>query len=771
MYLKKIFCLKRKMGRERSLLLSLALVSLFAIACKDSKTKKRASPSQTPNTSLISNTASTNAVHPETSIEEATVNTANSETSTEEATVNAANSETLTATGADTSQVINIIDSTPTSKLPPPPICSANAKAPTSNPDASLALPPHPRLLINAASIAQTISLIKNKDPNATKLYNMVLAYGQNILKNPVYAANDPNLVSPDRLLALSRSILTRVMVCSGIYLLNQGDPTYLQYATRAIAEMQEVVNKFPNWYSTLQFLDTAEMTQAFAIGYDWLYNVLSSEQKTTFSNSIINLGLKAGLDLRPGVNSGLQHKYFTTNTYFCSIHHGMTNWAAVCNAALLNGALAIYEDNPTVAKEVLRLAKVGLQTVSKMYNPDGGWSEGPGYFDYGTKYYVFGLATLKTALGDTWGLEKLPGVSGIGNFGIYVNGPTGQAFNFADAASFGNGKYPASSGSFRIWLGREFQMPLLASVEIPLEISQSSGLNAGSWDTTSLLWYDPNCINNPTIPSTDQKFSSINTAFFRSSWTDKNAFSIAFKGGDNALSHVHFDLGTFVLDALGQRWAMDLGPDSYSLPYYFSVERRLLYYRTRTEGHNTLTISSNVQTPLHFANQNPNAKAKLVGYLSNPPSYSFAVADLSQAYPLVSSAKRGIALINQNQVFIQDEVVAPSPVDIAWNMHTQASVTLQASSSSSPPTAVLQLNGQTLQAQILSPRGAYFEVISANPTPLNLNSIPPENPNTGVSNLTIRMPMTQNATIKVILSAPGNTSTASPPGALSDWH
>ena len=36
----------------------------------------------------------------------------------------------------------------------------------------------------------------------------------------------------------------------------------------------------------------------------------------------------------------------------------------------------------------------------------------------------------------------------------------------------------------------------------------------------------------------------------------------------------LHLDLGTFVLDALGQRWAGDLGPDDYDLPGYFGPER-----------------------------------------------------------------------------------------------------------------------------------------------------------------------------------------------------
>ena len=41
---------------------------------------------------------------------------------------------------------------------------------------------------------------------------------------------------------------------------------------------------------------------------------------------------------------------------------------------------------------------------------------------------------------------------------------------------------------------------------------------------------------------------------------SDAEALFIGFKAGDNRVNHSHLDLGTFVLDALGQRWAIDLG-------------------------------------------------------------------------------------------------------------------------------------------------------------------------------------------------------------------
>ena len=54
----------------------------------------------------------------------------------------------------------------------------------------------------------------------------------------------------------------------------------------------------------------------------------------------------------------------------------------------------------------------------------------------------------------------------------------------------------------------------------------------------------------------------------------------------------IHLDLGSFVFDNFGQRWAIDLGADNYGLPGYFTSPKRWSYYRLGTEGHNTITIN-----------------------------------------------------------------------------------------------------------------------------------------------------------------------------------
>lgn len=70
-----------------------------------------------------------------------------------------------------------------------------------------------------------------------------------------------------------------------------------------------------------------------------------------------------------------------------------------------------------------------------------------------------------------------------------------------------------------------------------------------------------------------------------RSSWNPESSF-VGIHAGDNQASHGDLDIGTFVIDALGERWAIDLGMDNYNLPGYFDKKsNRWNYYRKRAEA------------------------------------------------------------------------------------------------------------------------------------------------------------------------------------------
>src|SRR5205085_1200339 len=194
-------------------------------------------------------------------------------------------------------------------------------------------------------------------------------------------------------------------------------------------------------------------------------------------------------------------------------------------------------------------------------------------------------------------------------------------------------------------WLARRFAQPVFAWDE-------RRHLAAGSHPhALDLIWYQPK-FEDPAAARWPLKkmFAGVNVAFLRSDWLTPDAIWIGIKGGDNHVNHSHLDLGSFVLDARGQRWALDFGRDDYNLPGYFGKER-FTYYRLKTESHNTLLLDGQ--------NQDEMAKAPL------SVRDGIVVVDLSAAYPgKITRWVRSVELLHDNSIRMRDDLAAPQPVD-----------------------------------------------------------------------------------------------------------
>lgn len=538
----------------------------------------------------------------------------------------------------------------------------------------------HPRLFLTPESLEQLRQAVQ-ADPAMKDLFGKLRAQADRVLNEPPV---EHVLIGP-RLLDKSRRCLDRVATLALVYRLG-GDP---KYAARALKEL-EAAAAFPDWNPS-HFLDTAEMSCAFGIGYDWLYAYMSEAQRAAVRKALVEKGLTPGLECYRGT---ARYGWWT------KAHH---NWSQVCNGGLAVGALAIADEEPALGGEILKSGLLAVRPAMANFGPDGSWNEGPGYWGYTLQYTSYYLAALQSALGIMMGLDQSPGLSEAGLFRIAFIGPTGRTFNFADA---GDG---AGSAPSMFWLARTFQQPVCAWHERRV-------MRPSAFD---LVWFSPEGKDRATSGLPLNKFfRRDNIVFLRSAWEDPDALWVGFKGGDNTANHSHLDLGSFVFEALGERWAVDLGSDDYNLPGYFG-DKRWTYYRLMTESHNTLLIDGK--------NQPPKAKAEIVAFASAGGD-GRAVADLSQAYPMCRSVLRGTAMFGRTSVLIQDEVEADAPVEVLWGMVTRAKVTLTGAE------AALEQKGKRVSLAILSPPGAKFDAISASPPP-------PQKQQPDASKLVVRLP------------------------------
>jgi hypothetical protein len=197
-------------------------------------------------------------------------------------------------------------------------------------------------------------------------------------------------------------------------------------------------------------------------------------------------------------------------------------------------------------------------------------------------------------------------------------------------------------------------------------------------------------------------------------------------------VNHGHLDSGTFIIDAFGERFADELGNDSYSLPSYFNgTGGRWNYYRTRAEGQNTIVIN-----PARGADQTLNAHTRIIEFESKPRG-GYAIADLTPAFArYVTDVKRGIMLGDDRKyVVVRDEIIGADPFEAYWFMHTKAEIELSADGRS----AILTKNGKRLWVGIISP-GGVFTVMPAAPLPTSpqTNGTARQNKNDGIQKLSI---------------------------------
>ena len=259
---------------------------------------------------------------------------------------------------------------------------------------------PHPRLLWTAGGEDLVRSKIK-QDPRCQQVWEAVQITADHMLTEPAVIYRKQGR----RLLHRSREALSRVIHLSFAARMT-GDK---RYATRAIEEMKAAA-AMPDWNPS-HFLDTAEMTLALAIGYDWLYADLTPGDRAVIREAIESKGL--GPYLRPGAKHGWER--------------GGNNWNQVCHAGMVAGALALLEDDPKRATEVVSRAVAGLPHAMKVYEPDGTYPEGPSYWNYGTTLNVVLIGMLESALGTDFDLAQRPGFLKTGEFPLQVTGATGK--------------------------------------------------------------------------------------------------------------------------------------------------------------------------------------------------------------------------------------------------------------------------------------------------------------------------------------------------------
>ncbi|WP_338869123.1 heparinase II/III family protein [Spirosoma sp. SC4-14] len=566
-------------------------------------------------------------------------------------------------------------------------------------------LPDHPRLFANAAQFNK----VKNQSDSVSR---QLRAY---ILQTAEQALTAEPIVYPSTGFKFGpmRTVQGRILTLAMSYRLT-GDQRFLNRARQELLQLAALPDWAPN-----HFLDVGEGALAAGIGLDWLYAELTPDERDQIARSIVKNALLPSLDVSEGNGSWVD---------------GDFNWTQVCHGGLTVGALAIAEREPELARQIIDRAIKNLPHAGAVYAPDGAYPEGPSYWSYGTTFHVLLIEALRSALGTSYGLEQFPGFLKTADYNLQMVGPSGLDFSYSDYHA------EIQNEPIMIWFARENHRPDLARQEVAdvhelyrAAISTAkSSVHPNRHTPLELLWWEPTLAASSTTAPPRHWTSQgvLPMAVMRSAWNDPLATFVALKGGTPNHSHAHMDVGSFVLEADGVRWALDLGTESYDkmraakldLWSYAQTSTRWTTFRVGPEGHNILRFDG--------AYQDITGKGEVKPLPTKKGSMGNSV-DLTSLYRnQVTHVQRDLTLNADRSVTIEDQwTTGNKPVDASWQWLTKAAITR------TPNGLLLRQDGKSLALLVESPVGTTIDIEDVSAA-RNMQ----DSPNPGLSRIVVRL-------------------------------
>lgn len=608
----------------------------------------------------------------------------------------------------------------------------------------------HPRVLTSEQRFEE---IKKCDDEYITDLKQRVIAYADEICKcftvtdseNEFYIGDEDNFSDVSNKVKKYGAVLGMAyqLTNNGIY-------------SQKLYDILVAASQLTGWTDgNATNLTVAYMTEGFSLGFDWCYDGLTPEQRQSVADIAIGKCLGFAKDEYLNADRG-SHTWSVT----------YTNHNPIPNASFITGSIAFAEYNPQLCQMILDYSSQRLKNFMAGLFPDGGWWEGSMY----TNLLYAHMAKASETLALNFGIDDVIASNSFiqksSDFFISMLGPCGT-HNVAEEKTV-----VTSANPEMLWLAKLGLRADVCAWAIP-RINCQNASNC----VLALIWYDH------SLAQGEYTFKNNYTRAVEhitlGSGSEGDALWLSVLGGVNMGTHKHLDLGSFICDYDGVRWATEFGCEDYYKGYHGETSEGKIFYRSRAEGHNTLEIK-----PTHLSggqrmnDDNGISKAEVVKY-NLRTAQPYAVYDMSTAYSdNASYVKRGFRLMKNNSgVIIRDEFSTSGDEDIInWYMHTDAEIILGQDGKS----AVLTQDGKTLKLTVIEDGLTLSVVDSMTPEPIltelmetsksNGLELSKQKKNTGKQKIQITRTGTGEGTITVVLSA-DSTIPADASLGLDDWR
>lgn len=332
----------------------------------------------------------------------------------------------------------------------------------------------------------------------------------------------------------------------------------------------------------------------------------------------------------------------------------GLNNWTPWCCRNLLQAALLISE--PHEYEKVLNKAVRCVDEFLKGYGEDGGCEEGRLYW-YHAAGQVMGFIEL--IFSDDSEVYKNIKIRNMGSYIRAMRISGNQYVNFSDSSATGGG-VPSVIYNYGKKIGDESLMDEGAYLH------KHGGKNLyGGGDMALLLQelmlYDE-IQKRESMPTFEKNtyFSSIEVFIARSTAESGKGLFVAAKGGHNASSHNHNDVGNISVYKNGMPVLIDVGAGTYTRKT-FSDERYKIW-TMQSSFHNLPEINGFMQK----AGRRFAAKDAFSTY-GKETLFSM---DISEAYPSEAGVKKWIRVVSLSDEVAQvsDEFTLLKPGRITLN-------------------------------------------------------------------------------------------------------
>lgn len=280
----------------------------------------------------------------------------------------------------------------------------------------------------------------------------------------------------------------------------------------------------------------------------------------------------------------------------------GYNNWAPWCASNVMGAAMLLEEDPKRLAGVVFRLMQVVDRFINR-YGDDGGCDEGPSYWNEAAGAMLTFLELLHSRTGGAVDPYDHPKIAAMGRFitRAHIAGP--WFANFADADPQ-PGLHPGKVYRFGARVGSDElkNLALLSMrgwkaggpVDPPVRLS---GVTRPVLGPLMELFWVPADGKPGRLGKEDHAWlPDLQVLFARESTDSDEGLVLAAKGGHNAESHNHNDVGHFILFLDGQPGIIDLGRETYTRQTFSS--RRYELWFTRGSGHNVPLVNGLEQQP-----------------------------------------------------------------------------------------------------------------------------------------------------------------------------